>query len=616
LRGSREVGVAVLASTATTVAVFTSFIFLPNAVSGRFTKDFGITVAVSLIASLIVSLTLMPMIASRLFTGKEKPKQRIMVWLERNYGRFMRLLLRWRFVTLILMVALGYASYVLFSSIDREFFGGGTEREINIDVLMERSFSVEEMQALFEQIETMLLERKEELEIVAISSRFQSRTTRRGQYQGDLNLFLKEEGDLTPTLALRRKIESMLPDVPGVEYRPGRMRRFGGGGETGVTVELKGEDPALLGLYAEEVKAVLESVPGVQNVQSTLESGDDEIRLSVDRDKLEKFQISSRSVARTVSSALSTRATTRVKGHSGEVDVVLQLKGANQVSLGDLMNMTLENRSGDLVPLHSVVSFEYQKGPVAIRREDRKAIVSVVGDTEQGSAFFAQQEVQGLLSRMDLPPGYSWEMGRDWHRARQGEEESTFAIVLALILMYIIMASLFESFLHPFTILFTVPFSIIGVALIFNLTNTSLGQSAYLGILVLFGIVVNNGIILVDHINFLRGEGMSRDEAIVRAGMDRHRPILMTACTSIFGLFPLTLPFIFPQMFPEMGGGSSYWAPVSLAVLGGLTTSTFLTLVILPSVYSYMDDLSRGLIWMATRVIDLPSAFRRTRPSQ
>ena len=205
-------------------------------------------------------------------------------------------------------------------------------------------------------------------------------------------------------------------------------------------------------------------------------------------------------------------------------------------------------------------------------------------------------------------------MGRDWRRARQGEEESTFAIILAIILMYIIMASLFESFLHPFTILFTVPFSLIGVALIFNFTNTSLGQSAYLGILVLFGIVVNNGIILVDHINLLRRSGLSRNDAIVQGGMDRHRPIIMTACTSIFGLLPLSLPFMFPQMFPDVGGGSSYWAPVSLAVLGGLTTSTFLTLVILPSVYSYMDDLSRGLKWLAVRILR-PSLLWGSRPA-
>jgi HAE1 family hydrophobic/amphiphilic exporter-1 len=601
IKGSGEVSVAVLASTATTVAVFASFIFLPNAVTGRFTRDFGITVAVSLIASLIVALTLVPMVSARIFTGKERPKQRIMVWVTETYGRAMRIILRFRFVALILMAGLGFFSYVLFQSINREFMPNVAERQIRFEVLMERSFSVEEMQGLFDQIEGILLDRKEEYEIKSISSRFDNRTTRRGQYRGNLELFLKEEGVQTPTMTLRGQIQEGLPKVPGVEYKPGRMRHFGGGSEMGISVELKGDDPAILGLYADEVKNRIASVPGALDVQTTLESGDDEIHLSVDREKLEKYQLSSMTVARVISSSLSTRATTRIKGDTGEIDVILQLKGANRVSLPELLNMNLENRSGEMIPLHSVVTFDYQKGPMAIRREDRKAIINVTADTE-GASFFITQEVEGLLSSLPLPSGYTWAMGRNWRRARESEQENMFSILLALILMYIIMAALFENFVHPLTILFTVPFSIIGVAGVFYLTNTSLSNMAFLGILVLFGIVVNNGIILIDHINTLRRDGMSRNEAIVQGGMDRHRPIVMTACTSLFGLLPLTLPSILPQYFPSSGGRAGWWAPVSLAVLGGLTTSTFLTLVILPAVYTYMDDLSRAVVWTAKRV--------------
>jgi HAE1 family hydrophobic/amphiphilic exporter-1 len=278
--------------------------------------------------------------------------------------------------------------------------------------------------------------------------------------------------------------------------------------------------------------------------------------------------------------------------------------------------MNLENRGGELIPLHSIVNFDYRKGPVAIQREDRKSIIRVIADTDRGGSFFVSQGVRSALEGMQFPSGYSWEMGRDFRRAREGEQESAFAIILALILMYIIMAALFENFIHPLTILFTVPFSIIGVALVFYLTSTSLSQNAFLGILVLFGIVVNNGIILVDHINFLRRTGMDRTEAIVQAGKDRHRPILMTACTSLFGLLPLTLPYIFPQYFGGGSSGTGYWAPVSLAVLGGLTTSTFLTLIILPSVYSYMDDLSRGLRWLILRIINPRLLFaRRSEPA-
>ena len=228
--------------------------------------------------------------------------------------------------------------------------------------------------------------------------------------------------------------------------------------------------------------------------------------------------------------------------------------------------------------------------------------------------MFLTEMIRGELeSQLQLPAGYSFSFGRDFMRFRRGEQDSWFAIILALVLMYIIMAALFESFIHPLTILFCVPFSIIGVAGIFYLTGTTLNAMAYLGILVLFGIVVNNGIILIAHINILRGQGLSRSEAIRQGGMDRLRPILMTAATSLFGLLPLSLPALFPEYFPAAQGRAGMWTPVSLAVLGGLTTSTFLTLIILPTVYSYMDDVSRGCLYLIRAVFSLFS--RRPSPA-
>ena len=226
--------------------------------------------------------------------------------------------------------------------------------------------------------------------------------------------------------------------------------------------------------------------------------------------------------------------------------------------------------------------------------------------------MFLNQMIQDRLeSELQLPAGYSFSFGRQWARFQEGQQQSFFGILLAVVLMYIIMAALFESFLHPLTILFTVPFSIIGVAAIFYVTGTTLNSMAFLGILALFGLVVNNGIILVDHINILRREGLSRNDAIRQGGMDRLRPILMTAITSICGLLPLTLPALLPEYFPAVRGRSQMWTPVSLAVLGGLTTSTFLTLIILPTVYSYMDDVSRGCQHLIGGIAHLMT-FKRT----
>ena len=613
IRGSKEVSVAIMASTSTTVAVFASFIFMPNGISGRFMRDFGITVSVALVASFVVAVTIVPMVASRIFAGDEKPKQRFILKMEAGYRWFMRGFLKVRFVSLIMMAVLGFLAYYLFTNIAREFYPNVAQREIEFNVLLERSFSLEAMEKVYSQLENLLLENKEELEIKSISSRFSNNSTRRGQYWGNLSIILTDEGEMTPTLELREKIEKMFPVMPGVEYRLGRMRRMGGGSEMGISLEVTGDDPAILEIWSNVIKAKLAQIPGLTNVQTSLETGDDEIHFSADREKLEKFGLSSRSVAQTVSSALSSRAATRVKGDNGEIDVIVYLRGENEISLSELMNINLQNRSGELIPIHSVVDFVYAKGPSALERENRKMSVDVTADTEKGGSFFASQQVQQVLNDLNMPPGYTWSMGRGFRDARQGEEESLFSIYLALAFMYIIMASLFENFIHPLTILCTVPFSIIGVAWIFWATNTPLSQMAYLGILVLFGIVVNNGIILLDHINFLRRSGESRAEAIIQGGSDRLRPILMTALTSISGMLPLVLPFIFPTIFGG-GTGSEYWKPVSLAVIGGMTTSTFLTLLILPPVYSYMDDLSEGVMWVAIRVANpgmlLPARWR------
>ncbi len=600
IRGAGEVGVAVLASTATTVCVFLSFLFVEDSFSSRWLRDFGITVSAALVAAMVVSLTLVPMLAARVFTGKEKPRQRALVALTNGYKALMGMLLRRRFVTLIVMGLVGWASWTLFQSIDRDLLPRVSEREVRLDVLVERSFSLAEMEALFARLEKGLLERKAEFEIASISSSFNNRSSRRGQYRGDLTIYLRDDGPGTPAEVLTERIKASLPEAPGVEYRVGRRRGYGGGGDLGVEIQLKGDDPALLEVYGDLVKQRLFEVPGIKDVQTTLESGDDEIHLEVDRKKTERFGVSTSLVARTVSSALSSRATTRVKSDEGEIDVVLQMKGGNRISLQEVQNIQLENRRGEMIPLHSIVDYQFRRGPVSIQREDRKATLSVVGNTSQGGLFRVSQSVREALADLNLPPGYSWEIGGGWRRFQESEQSNYFSVVLAVILMYIIMAALFESFVHPLTILFTVPFSVIGVAGLFYLTNTTLNQMSYLGILVLFGLVVNNGIILIDHVNYLRNQGMPRREALLQAGSDRLRPILMTACTSLFGLMPLSLPFIFPGVFGGVEGRSLQWAPVSLAVFGGLTTSTFLTLIILPAIYTYMDDLS-GLGLRAAR---------------
>ena len=192
-----------------------------------------------------------------------------------------------------------------------------------------------------------------------------------------------------------------------------------------------------------------------------------------------------------------------------------------------------------------------------------------------------------------LPPGYEWSFGR-WNRWQQRDQSSgLFTLLFALPLVYMLMAALFESFTQPFTIMFSVPFALLGVGLVMKLADQPWDSMTILGLIVLLGVVVNNAIVLIDHINYLRQHGLERTEAIIQGGQHRMRPILITAVTTILGLMPMVAPFLFPQWFGPVEGRAATWAPIGLVIIGGLTTSTFLTLIIIPTIYSLMDDFTR-----------------------
>ena len=521
-------------------------------------------------------------------------------------------MLRFRFAALILVALMGWWSYSFSSNLGREYRPRTEQRRVNLTIFVERSLGIDDVHNVFGELEQIFLADRDEMDVTIVSTSYDTDVSRRGRYSGSFTFYLKgEEGSLTTT-EVQTIIREKLPPKAGIEYQFGRRRHYGGG-DMGISVRLRGDDPVLLAVYAEEVKTLMERIPELEDVQTSLETGEDEVHVKVNRTKAEKFGVTPTEVARTISSALSTRATSRYKSENGEVDIILQLKGTEDVTLEELRNSTLENREGEQIPLYSVIDFSYEKGPLSISREDRKSQLTVSANTPDGGMFLVEPLVREALADLVLPPGYSASQGMDYFRRMREEEDSQFAIIMAVILMYMIMAALFESFIHPLTILFTVPFSVIGVVILFYLTGTNISSTAYLGILILFGIVVNNGIILVDHIGVMRRGGLERNQAIVQAGKDRLRPILMTAVTSIIGLLPLTLPAIFPELFGSIEGRSRQWAPVSMAVLGGLTTSTFLTLIILPAIYTYMDDLIRGGQWLWARISNPAELFRKTR---
>ena len=386
---------------------------------------------------------------------------------------------------------------------------------------------------------------------------------------------------------IKEKLKELLPRRAGITYEYGQ--RFGRGGHHhGISVELIGLDYTKLTELAPMVIEKLRAVENVEDITSDLEGGDTQLLVQVDRAKAESSGVSSRMVAQTISSSLSERAIGKFKTENREIDIILKIQGEDEFTEEDLRNISLRTRS-KRIPLSAISSISYRLGSTSIQKENKKSKLNIRINTKTEGMMAISNDVRQVMNTIQFPEGYTWSLGSGWRRFRESRGESNMAIILALIFIYIIMASLFESFVHPFTILLTVPLALFGVAVFFSLTNITLNTTSYLGLLVLFGIVVNNGIILIDHIRTLRKSGMGKKESIVQGGKDRMRPIIMTAITTIFGVLPLALPFLLPQFFQAAGRRAQMWAPISVAIIGGLTTSTFFTLIFLPTFYSISD---------------------------
>jgi len=591
--GAREVSVAVISATLTTVIVFVPLVFMSESSMGRWSRDFGIAIVTATLASLLISLTLIPLAASRIFTGKEKPTVNFLKRMGDAYGRSISQVIKYRFTALLLVIFIGWGAWQLYGSIDRDWVPRTPERRMDLNIDLPHTYSTVQIEALYDSLETILLSQQERLEISQVASRY---LKHRGHYHANLTIyFTPEEEARKEATELYEEVRTVLPPIPGVRYRVGRMRGRGGR-QMGVSVELKGKNTTILATYAEEIKNLLRNIPGVKDVDTSMEQGEEEMQISVSRMRAQRYNLSAEQVARTIASALSSRSNSRFKTQDKEVNILVQLAEEDRMSLRQLENIAIRNSRNEMVQLGSVVNFKLKKGPDSIRRQDRQTTISVFANTDRVGMLSVSQEITARMAAVKLPPGYNWGLGRNWMLMRQMESESNFAIILALILVYIVMASLFESFIHPFTILFTVPFAIIGVLLIFWATGTNLTNMAYLGIIVVCGLVVNNGIILIDAINKNRRKGLSREEAIRLGGRNRLRPILMTTLTTVIGLMPLVLPAMFPGIFGPLGGRTAMYTPVGLAVVGGLLTSTPLTLFLMPIVYVMLDDLTNLIL--------------------
>jgi len=598
IEGSSEVGMPILASILTNVIVFVPLIFLGGGRGGmRFMRDFGLTFCVVCLASFVVAVTVVPLLSGRLIHNLQPGKERSFPRMKKFFAYLVDHALHFRLLTMFIVAFIMWGTFQLNKMIDKETSGWSPDRRLSVRMDVSHNYSMEEAMKVVLDIEQDLLSQKEELEIKSVTSNLSMGRRNRGEIEVYFQDADKESRSTQELLAM---VQRRIPQVPGFEFHYNRSRHGGGGGD--LEINLMGQSLEMLTVYAERIRDLVKDIPGVMDVELSTEQGEQEVRVMVDRDRAMANGISANTVARTISSQLSSRAVSRFKAPEREIDINVGLRRSDRLNLQTLESMPIYPTNGQRSTLDNIAEIEMGVGPRSIEKDDRMFNVEIELDSESAGIFQLSNDVIARMRQLTLAPGYSWELGRNYQTMIEEESQSRFAIILALVLIYILLASLFESFIHPFTILLSVPFAIIGVALIFVATGTNLGTVAYIGVIIVCGLVVNNGIILVDYINLLRSRGLTRRQAILDAVQKRMRPIMMTAATTILSLLPMVAPLLLPSLFGPSEGRAANWGPVGLAILGGMTTSTFLTLVITPTLYSLFDDLSLAAGRLAKRV--------------
>ncbi len=617
-RGSREVGLATIASTVSSVIVFLPLVFGdPADKATAYLKPLGITFATVLLCSLIVSQTSVPLLMKNLLGGARSRRIRaprrapVLEAISRAYGWLIRKSLGWpRLTMLFALVIVSSAAYPATQLNYR--IGDVDEQPDDLPVGFEfvGSPSYQEIGAHLKQLEDALLTRKDALGIKHVSCSYSDWWAHcsvhplvRANNEADVERF-------------RGVIEKALPPITGVRYfvgeeRGGRWRR---GDRKEVQIAIKGDDMGVLMELAERaVEHLRATLPrgdaddpeagGVDTIIGPMEEGNEEIHITLDPSKLQRAGMTADAVSRYVSTAFQGLPLGQVRGPNGEIELRLST-GANDrrglrtkektPGLAELRDLKLRLESGVEIPLSNLATFSITSSPRWVQRFDRETQVSVKVRFFNTEAQENRELVNAAMAELRFPPGYSSGDWMPWWRNRASTNAMLVNLGLCLLLVYAVMASLFESFLQPFAILVTCLFGCLGAPWAMWVTNTTVDTTAMIGLFILIGIVVNNGIMLIDRVTQLRGAGMSRADALERAGRDRIRPILMTATTTVLGLVPMLIHH------PTLAG--IYYHSIAIIITGGLITSTIVTLVFLPATYSVIEDAALGGLALWRRV--------------
>jgi HAE1 family hydrophobic/amphiphilic exporter-1 len=604
VNGVEEVTAAVIASTLTTMVVFLPLIFV-RGMSGVMFKQLSIVVSFALLCSLAVALTLVPMLSARIlpaaatddkfrhtFRGRVfEISGRFFKALEDGYKKLLHLALANRAFVVLIAVLLMTASLMLTPYIGVELMPSTDEGEVRVDVEMQVGTRLNLLDEKIKVIEKIVNESVPEISNT-VTNVGGSRWQGSGGHTGDVRISLKPQSQRTRSSEqIADDLRGKLSGIPGViiRTRAGEglfLLRMGTSGADKVQVEVRGHDMEMADSLALQVKEIVESVEGITDARISRELGSPEELILIDRQKAADMKLTVSKIANALQTIISGTRAGYYRETGDEFGILVRLRDAEQMDLRDILDLTITNSDGEPVVLRNVVNVGPRKGPVLIERKDQERLVNVSADISGRDMGSVLAELSGLLRNVPVPPDFSITFGGDYEEQQKSFRELLLSCILAIFLVYMVMACQYESLRDPFVVMFSVPLAGIGVIVMLFLTKTTFNVQSFIGCIMLEGIVVNNAILLVDHTNLLRRRaGMALREAIEEAGRRRLRPILMTATTTIIGLIPLAL---------GLGEGGEAQAPMARAVIGGLLSSTLITLVFVPVVYSIFERLRPG----------------------
>jgi HAE1 family hydrophobic/amphiphilic exporter-1 len=583
IKGASEVGGAVIASTLTTIAVFLPLAFV-DGIAGQLFRDQALTVTFALFISLGVAMTLIPMIASA-SSGKSFPVEpgssRFGNWFSGRYAKLLDLALGQKTLTLLL------AGFLLALAI---FLLQGTGKELvpqleqgRFEVMLEAApgTPLEETDRLGGELQRVATAKPGVDYVYGVAgsgNRIDANPTESGENIARILVAMKPESGGAEQDAVIGELRRRSAQTAGLEtnFTAPELLSF----DKPLEIEIQGYDLASLRAASDRVLGILRDSDRFTDVESSLERGHPEVQIYFDQERVAALGLTVKQVSDQVVGKIRGRVATRYSWRDRKIDVLVRLSEEERQSIAAVRELIINPQSDRPVPLSSVAEIRVAEGPAEIRRTDQERIALLQANLAYGDLGSAVEEAGVLLSGVQLPYGLSMKITGESEEMEASFRSLMFALGLAIFLVYLVMASQFESLLHPFVILFSVPLAAVGVALALWLTDTRLSVIVFIGLIMLAGIVVNNAIVLVDLINQLRERGADRLSAIREAASLRLRPIMMTTLTTVLGLLPMAM---------GLGEGSEMRTPMAVTVIGGLLTSTLLTLVVVPVMYALLD---------------------------